>query len=127
MKFYRHLNSEIEDFFSVKNKGFNYNTRVWEIPVSQTLKKKIKVRDGKKAIFFFVVKDKGEIIRAGPYLKDKKHVEKFKRKHKNTFSKKGRIHVKKKIDFTLKDFVNTWKTKNRKKLREMDITGLKAL
>jgi len=108
LKFYRHLNYEIEDFFHIKNKGFNYN--------------------GKKAArYFFVVKDKGEIIRAGPYLKDKKHVEKFKKKHKRTFSKKGRIHTRKKITFTLKDFVNTWKTNNRKKIREMNISGLKLL
>jgi tRNA CCA-adding enzyme len=108
LKFHRHLSSEIEDFFSVKNKGFNYNNQ-------------------KAARYFFVVKDKGEIIRAGPYLKDKKHVEKFKKKHKKTFSSKGRVHVKKKINFTLKDFVNTWKTNNRKKLREMDISSLRII
>ena len=108
LKFYRHLSSEIEDFFHVKKKGFNYN--------------------GKKAArYFFVVKDKGEIIRAGPYLKDKKHVTKFKKKHKRTFSSKGRIHVKKKINFTLKDFIGTWKTKNRKKIRDMDISGLRVI
>ena len=108
LKFHRHLGSEIEDFFHVKKKGFNYN--------------------GKKAArYFFVVKDKGEIIRAGPYLKDKKHVAKFKQKHKKTFSDKGRIHVKKKINFTLKDFIGTWKTNNRKKLREMDVIGLRIL
>ena len=108
LKFYRHFSSEIEDFFHVKKKGFNYN--------------------GKKAArYFFVVKDKGEIIRAGPYLKDKKHVAKFKKKHKKTFSNKGRIHVKKKINFTLRDFIETWKTKNKKKIREMDISGLKTL
>ena len=105
LKFYRHIGAEIEDFFHVKKKGFNYNGK-------------------KSARYFFVVKDKGEIIRAGPYLKDKKHVAKFKKKHKKTFSDKGRIHVKKKINFTLKDFIETWKTKNKKKLREMDISGL---
>jgi len=105
LKFYRHLSSEIENFFHIKKKGFNYN--------------------GKKAArYFFVVKGKGEIVRAGPYLKDKKHVVKFKKKHKKTFHDKGRIHVKKKINFTLRDFVNTWKIKNRKKIREMNISGL---
>ncbi len=108
LKFHRHLSSEIEDFFYVKKKGFNYNGK-------------------KSARYFFVVKDKGEIIRAGPYLKDKKHVAKFKKKHKKTFHDKGRVHVKKKINFTLKDFVNTWKTNNRKKLREMNIIGLKVV
>jgi len=108
LKFHRHLSTEIEDFFHVKKKGFNYN--------------------GKKAgRYFFVVKNKGEIIRTGPYLKDKKHVAKFKKKHKKTFSDKGRIHAKKKINFTLKDFVNTWKTNNRKKLREMNISDLKNI
>ena len=108
LKFYRHLNYEIEDFFHVKNKGFNYN--------------------GKKAArYFFVVKDKGEIIRAGPYLKDKKHVEKFKKKHKKTFHDKGRVHAIKKINFTLKDFVNTWKKNNREKLREMGINELRVI
>jgi len=107
LKFYRHIGSEIEDFFHIKKKGFNYNGK-------------------KSARYFFVIKDKGEIIRAGPYLKDKKHVAKFKKKHKKTFYDKGRIHVKKRINFTLRDFVNTWKTKNRKKIREMDISGLKS-
>lgn len=106
LKFYRHLSSEIGNFFYIKKKGFNYN--------------------GKKAArYFFVVKDKGEIIRAGPYLKDKKHVAKFKKKHKKTFQDKGRIHVKKRINFTLRDFIGTWKTKNRKKIREMSIGGLR--
>jgi len=108
LKFYRHLSSEIEDFFYIKKKGFNYNRK-------------------KAARYFFVVKDKGEIIRAGPYLKDKMHVAKFKKKHKKTFSSKGRIHVKKKINFTLKDFIITWKTNNRKKIREMNINSLSVI
>ncbi len=108
LKSYRHLTSEAEDFFYIKNKGFIYNKK-------------------KGAKFFFVVKGKGEIIKKGPYLKDKHHVSKFKKKHKKTFSEKGRIHAREKIKFTLKDFVNTWKTNNRKKLREMDIIGLKII
>lgn len=106
LKFHNHLGKEIEDFFYVKNKGFNYNGK-------------------KSARYFFVVKGKGEIIRAGPHLKDKKHVERFKKKHKKTFTSKGRLHTRKKINFTLKEFVDSWKTKNRKKIREMDISGLK--
>lgn len=108
LKFYNHLNSEVEDFFSVKKKGFNYNGK-------------------KSARYFFVVKGKGEIIRTGPYLKDKKHVSKFRKKHKKTFPDKGRIYSRIKINFTLKDFINTWKIKNRKKLREMDIFGFNIL
>ncbi len=108
LKFYRHLSSETEDFFQIKKQGFNYNGK-------------------KSARFFFVVKDKGEIIRAGPSLEDKKHVKRFREKHKKTFSDKGRIHAKTKIDFTLKDFVNTWVKKNRRKLREMDVKGLRVI
>ncbi len=108
LKFYRHLEFEIKDFFSVKKKGFAYNGK-------------------KTAKFFFVVKNKGEIIHSGPSLKDKKNVERFKKKHKNTFSKKQRIHSKRKINFTLRNFINIWKNKNKKKLREMDISSLKLL
>lgn len=108
LKFYNHFESEIKEFFDVKDRGFNYNGK-------------------KSARFFFVVKGKGEIIRAGPSLKDKSHVARFRKKHKKTFSKKGRIHAKTKVNFTLKDFITSWKTHNRKKIRDMDVNGLKII
>ncbi len=105
LKFYNHLNDEIEKFFDVKNKGFNYNGE-------------------KSARYFFVVKNKEEILFDGPSLKDKKNLLRFKKRHKNTFKKKGRIYAKKKINFELKEFIQKWKIKNKKKIREMSVEKL---
>ncbi|HPD81830.1 MAG TPA: nucleotidyltransferase domain-containing protein [Candidatus Pacearchaeota archaeon] len=108
MKFYNHLEQEISKLFIIKEKGFNYNNK-------------------KSARYFFVAKNKGEIISEGPFLSDKKNVLRFKKEHKTTFSKNNKIYSRWKINFTLKEFVNIWKTKNKKKMRDMNILSLKEV
>jgi tRNA nucleotidyltransferase (CCA-adding enzyme) len=108
MKFYNHLEQEIGKFFIVKEKGFNYNNK-------------------KSARYFFVAKNKGEIISEGPFLSDKKNVLKFKIKHKKTFSKNNKIYSKEKVNFTLRKFIDKWKTKNKKKMRDMNVLSLKEI
>ena len=108
IKFYKHLNYEIEKFFEIKNKGFNYN--------------------GKKAArYFFVAKKKKEILIAGPSVNDKKNISAFKKKHKNTFVKSKRIYAKEKVNFSIGNFIEGWKKKNKKKVREMSIRSLKII
>ena len=100
IKFYRHLSSEIEKFFVIRKKGFNYN--------------------GKKAArYFFVVKRRKEILFEGPSVKDKKNVVAFRKKHKKTFVKKNRVCAKMKINFSIESFVKSWKKKNKKRIKEM--------
>ena len=106
LKFYKHLNYEIKRFFETKNKGFNYNGE-------------------KSARCFFVVKNKKEILVQGPKMKDLKNVKEFKKKHKDYFTKKGRIYSKEKIKFNLNEFIEVWKKKNKKRIKEMYIDGLK--
>ncbi len=108
IKFYRHLNYEIEKFFEIKNKGFNYNKK-------------------KSARYFFVVKKKKEILINGPSVKDKKNILAFKKKHRNYFIKKNRIYAKEKIRFNIKNFIEGWKKKNKRKIREMYIEELKII
>ena len=108
LKFYKHLTEEITKFFDIKDKGFNYN-------------KKQATR------FYFVVKSKKDILVEGPYLKDKENVKAFERIHKNYFTKKGKIYSKDKVDFTIKEFIEKWKKKNSKKIKEMDITNLEII
>jgi len=105
IKFYKHLIYEIEKFFEIKKKGFNYNKK-------------------QSARYFFVVKKKKEILLEGPSVDDKKNVSAFKKKHKNTFIKKNRICSKKKLVFSLESFIGNWKKKNKKKVKEMSIRGL---
>lgn len=108
LKFYNHLGEEIKKYFIVKEKGFNYN-------------------HNQSARYYFVVKNKGEILIHGPGIKDKKNVKSFERKHRDYFTRKGKIYSKQKIDFTLKEFVKTWKIKNKGRLKEMYIEKLDFL
>jgi len=74
VKFYKHLTEEIKKLYKISNKGFEY--------------------DGQKnAKAFFALKNKGEIISNGPSIKDKKNVQKFKKRHKKTFIKNGKIYA----------------------------------
>ena len=108
IKFYRHLCSETEKLYEIKNCGFNYNNK-------------------KSARYFFVVKNKKEVVLEGPKIDDLKNISKFKKKHGKTFIKKGRIHAKNKIKLQIKEFVNVWKKKNSQKLKEMSIINLKVI
>ena len=108
LKFYNHLNEEIKNFFEIKNKGFEYNNE-------------------KKAMVFFVVKGKKEILFRGPRVKDKKNTTRFRKKHKNVFIKKSRVYSKEKINFNIEKFLKRWKDKNKKKMNEMTIKELKIV
>ena len=103
-KFHNHLAHEIEKFFEMRGKGFEYN-------------------DKKSARYFFVVKKKKELLIKGPMASQKEHVKKFKKKYKKTFTKKGKIYtIQKKIP-SLKKFLDDWKIKNKKQMRDMSITN----
>lgn len=108
LKFYNHLTKQISQYFEIKNRGFNYNGK-------------------KSARFFFVVKKKKENIFGGPLSKDKKNVAKFKKLHKNTFTKKGRIYAREKIDFNLKEFILDWNKKRAERMKEMYVKDLRVV
>ncbi len=108
LKFYQHLNYEIEKFFQVKNKGFNYNGE-------------------KSARYFFAVKNKGEIAFRGPSIKDIKNVKEFEKKHKDYFIKKERIYAKKDFKENIKNFLESWKKKNKNKIKEMYVQELNII
>jgi tRNA CCA-adding enzyme len=107
VKFFKHLSDEIEKFYEIKEKGFEYN-------------------GGKTAEFFFVVKKKNEIILSGPEIKDKKeNIKKFRQRHKNIFEKKGRLFAREKVDKKINEFIKDWMNKNSQKILEMYIDVLK--
>jgi len=108
LKFYNHLEKEIERYFEIKNKGFDYDNR-------QT------------ANFFFVVKSKKEILIQGPFEKDLENVKKFKKEHRRCFIKKGKVYAKEKIDFSVGKFIEKWKLKNKNRMESMSIQKLRSL
>lgn len=108
LKFYKHLENEMSSFFDVKNKGFDYSGK-------------------KSATYFFVVKSKKEILHAGPNVKDKENVSAFKKKHRRIFVRNKRVFAREKINFGVREFVNKWKLKNKKKMRDMSVRELRSL
>jgi tRNA CCA-adding enzyme len=105
LKFFRYLERQISRYFDIKKSGFGYD-------------------GGKTAVYYFVAKSKKYIEFAGPFTKDKKSVAAFKKHHKHTFTKAGKIYAKEKVDFNLKSFIKSWKAKNRKLIREMSVVRL---
>lgn len=104
-KFFRHLKPEIERYFKINKSGFGYNGE-------------------QNAQMFFVLKSKGEIILSGPFVKDKKSVAAFKKKHKKTIVKSGRVYAKDKINFSGKEFFKKWIKNNNKRMAEMSVSSL---
>ena len=108
LKFYNHIYGEISRYFEMKNKGFNYNGK-------------------KSARYFFVCKNRENLIYEGPSTKDEKSSKEFKKEHKNVFEKKGRFYAREKINFNLKEFIEKWKKKNTKQINEMKIEEVKII
>lgn len=108
LKFYRNFEDELKPFYEIKNKGFNYNGK-------------------QSARFFFVVKGKKEILFDGPFVEDKKHCTDFKKAHKKTFVKEGRIFANEAFKLSSEDFFKVWKNKNSKKISEMYLTKLEII
>jgi tRNA nucleotidyltransferase (CCA-adding enzyme) len=105
-KFYNLVSRWLDMYFDIKKKRFFYNNK-------------------KEGRFYFNV-DKKERVLEGPLLKEEKHVKKFKRKHKNTLTKKGRVYAREK-PVSVKKFLKLFRKKNRKKIKEMDITSLRKV
>ena len=108
LKFYRHLKLEAEKFFRIKNSGFEYSGK-------------------KSSKFFLVAINKRKAIYVGPRLNDEVNVKKFKKRHKNIFSKSGRIYAEEKIKLNLNQFIKNWKKENLKKLKEMYLNELNVI
>ena len=107
LKFYKYLGSGIEKFFDIKDKGFDYGGK-------------------KSARYFFVVKRKKEILIKGPLLKQEKHSKRFKSKYKKVNIRGGKLYARIRITHNLKKFLNDWKKKNKRRIKEMYITNLKT-
>ena len=105
LKFYNYIEKEINKFFIVKEKGFEYNEK-------------------QSAKYFFVAEKKTELLYSGPFLDDLENCTKFKKEHKNTYEKNNRLYAKENIKLTLKEFLEKWKVKNTKIIKEMYIDDL---
>ena len=107
-KFYCFLIKEIQKYFILKDKGFNYN-------------------DQKSARYYFVAIAKKEIVMPGPLISLKEHAEAFEKAHPNYSIKDGRLRYREKVGFNLKEFISKWKLNNLKKIKGMYIEEIKVM
>ena len=107
LKFFNHLSNEFGKYFEVKSKEFEYI-------------------EGKAGMGYFVLKPRGEIKFNGPQIKDEKNALKFRTEHKIIYEDKGRLCAKNKINFSPKEFLDKWKKKNKKKIKEMSIIKINS-
>ena len=105
LKFFNHLSKEMENSFEIKKKDFEYH----------------KNKSGRG---YFILKQKKERIFQGPSIKDEKNSLKFKKEHNKIFEKKGRFYASEKIDLSGKEFLQKWVKKNKRKVKEMYISGI---
>lgn len=106
LKFHKHLTQELTKYFEVKETNFNYSEQ-------------------KQGSGYFTLKRKDELILMGPEIYDEKNIELFKKEHEITFIKEKRVYAKEKFNLTAKEFLKNWKTKNKKKIKQMYVSKFK--
>ncbi|MEK6915406.1 MAG: nucleotidyltransferase domain-containing protein [Nanoarchaeota archaeon] len=102
-KFFEFLVKELHEIFIIKDSSFKYE-------------------GGNKGKGYIIAKSKKEIVRIGPPLHMKKAVSSFKNKHAVTFIKGKYIHAKLDVKFSLKEFLDSWKSGNDNLMMQMHIT-----
>lgn len=108
LKFYRYLNQEMQKFYEIRAEGFEYQ--------------------GKKAgRAFFVIRKKENVMAIGPKINDEDNVRKFRLKHKIISIKNGHLYSKIKINHSAKEFIRKFSSENKRKIKDMSITGLDVL
>ncbi len=107
-KFSESLLEEIGRYFIILKSNFEYN-------------------ELQKADLYIIAKSKKEIVRVGPPLEMKKHVNAFKREHMKTYIKNGVIHAKIKVVFGCKEYADVWAKANRDKIKQMSIVEIKVI
>ena len=105
LKFFNHLEKEFERCFEVKEKEFEYGEK-------------------EEGTGYFTLKTRREIKFTGPFIKDKKNAERFKEEHKKTYEKNGRLFALEKNNFSSRVFLKNWVKKNKRKIKEMSVSGI---
>lgn len=108
LKFSKMISKEIESYFNVLDRRFEYH-------------------QGKHADVYFILKRKKERVMEGPSLQFKEAVDNFKKTHKIWYEKNGKVYSSKPTDISVKDFLRDFNQKTRKSIKEMGITSISII
>jgi len=104
-KFYKMLLGVIKENFEIMAENFVYES-------------------GQKAEAYLITKKLNEKVRQGPPVKMTESALSFRKANKKVFEKDGRLFAVENLDFSFADFINDYKKKYAKKIREMDVSLL---
>ena len=105
LKVSNYLVDNISKKFDVKVNEFEYN-------------------GGKEGNLYLIVKPKNDLLINGPPVKMEKHAKAFKKLHKNTFVKKGRLHSKDKTEKSAESFLRDFIGKYNKQINGMGVSDI---
>ncbi|MEK6820186.1 MAG: nucleotidyltransferase domain-containing protein, partial [Nanoarchaeota archaeon] len=107
LKFYKFTENKLKIYFIIEGSEFEY-------------------LGGKGAVYYFKLKKRKEIIREGPPLAALENVTAFRKKHKKTFVRKGRVYAREKVKLNARSFIKKFKIENKEVMKNMGIVGLSS-
>jgi len=105
LKFFNFVSRDIEKYFVVSRKEFEYDNK-------------------KSARYYFSIKKRKEIICQGPEIHKVENLLAFKHAHKNVFIKKNKAYAKEKVNINIKQLV---KDIDKRVMKDMGMIGLKII
>lgn len=102
-KFFKALGSELEKYFEVGKKEFDYD-------------------DKKAGKMYFKIKGKSRLVVEGPPVASIENVVRFKKKHKKCFIKNYKVYAEEK-PVNISEFLKEFKISNKKKMKDMGIVS----
>ncbi len=85
------------------------------------IQKEFKYDEEQNAELYLIVKPKKEVILTGPPIEMKKHASVFKKAHKHTYTKNGRLYTKLEVPQDALKYTSHFLDKNKNHFTEMDV------
>lgn len=89
------------------------------------LKKEFIYNEGKEAHFYLIAKPKKEVLLNGPPLSMEKQAKIFRKAHKSSYVKSGRLYTSEKVPESAKSYLKNYISKNKKQFEEKSIVSIK--
>lgn len=102
-----YIEDNLKKFFDILNKEFQYD-------------------EAQNAELYLIVKPKKEVVLTGPPIEMEKHAGVFKKAHKHTYTKNGRLYTKLEIPENALKYTSHFLDKNKHHFTEMDVVNVEV-
>lgn len=102
-----YIEENLKKFFDIINKEFKYD-------------------EEQNAELYLIVKPKKEVILTGPPIEMKKYASIFKKAHKHTYTKNGRLYTKLEVPQDASHYISHFLDKNKQHFNQMDVVKVEV-